>query len=103
MRREDRLFFSSLLTPYSSLDSYSSLDYQEVTVYQMFPVRSSSGWVQSVGYDFDRKALYVQFRGGVRVRYANTPVSFMNGLAQTSSAGRYLHRSGLYNRPYTRV
>ena len=68
----------------------------------MVPVSSRSGWVRAAGYDFERHELYVQFRDA-RVRYRGTPVSFFNGLARAGSAGRYIHTSGLYNRPYTRV
>ena len=67
----------------------------------MHRVNSKSGWVQRAGYDSDGQALYVQFRDAL-VRY-NVDRSYFYGLMQTSSAGTYIHTSGLYRMPYKRV
>ena len=64
-------------------------------------VRSKSGWVKAAGYDPDGQALYVQFRDAL-VRYS-CDQSYFYGLMQASSAGTYIHTSGLYRMPYKRV
>jgi len=67
----------------------------------MHTVRSKSGWVRSAGYDPDGQALYVQFRDAL-VRY-QCDRSYFYELMQSSSAGTYIHTSGLYRMPYQRV
>ncbi|HMF13565.1 MAG TPA: KTSC domain-containing protein [Gemmataceae bacterium] len=67
----------------------------------MHTVRSKSGWVRSAGYDPDGQALYVQFKDAL-VRYNVERVYFYE-LMQASSAGTYIHTSGLYKMPYQRV
>ena len=67
----------------------------------MHRVNSKSGWVQKAGYNPDESALYVQFKGAL-VRY-NVERSYFYELMQASSAGTYIHTSGLYKMPYQRV
>ena len=67
----------------------------------MHRVNSKSGWVRAAGYDPDGQALYVQFKDAL-VRYNVERVYFYE-LMQASSAGTYIHTSGLYKMPYQRV
>ena len=67
----------------------------------MHRVSSKSGWVRAAGYDPDGQALYVQFKDAL-CRY-NVDRSYFYELMQASSAGTYIHTSGLYRMPYQRV
>jgi len=67
----------------------------------MHRVRSKSGWVRAAGYDPDQQALYVQFKDAL-VRY-RVDRSYFYELMQSSSAGTYIHTSGLYRTSYERV
>jgi len=67
----------------------------------MHTVRSKSGWVRAAGYDPDQQALYVQFKDAL-VRY-RVDRSYFYELMQSSSAGTYIHTSGLYRTSYERV
>jgi len=71
------------------------------TLPTMHRVSSKSGWVRAAGYDPDGQALYVQFRDAL-VRY-QCDRSYFYELMQASSAGTYIHTSGLYRMPYQRV
>ena len=74
---------------------------QGPTLPTMHRVRSKSGWVRAAGYDPDQQALYVQFRDAL-VRY-RVDRSYFYELMQSSSAGTYIHTSGLYRTSYERV
>lgn len=55
----------------------------------MTQVRSSN--VESVGYDANRRELYVRFATGDTYVYLNVEHSLYEGLLSAASAGRYLN------------
>ncbi|MEM8642698.1 MAG: KTSC domain-containing protein [Cyanobacteria bacterium P01_G01_bin.54] len=51
-----------------------------------------SSHLSSVGYDFDRHILEIEFRGGEVYQYFGVPEWEYNGLMAASSHGQYLDR-----------
>ena len=64
---------------------------------EMIAVQSSNA--EAVGYDSNKKELFVRFKGGSTYRYSNVPKVIFDGLLQTESFGRYLNQKvkGKYN------
>ncbi len=67
----------------------------------MVPVSSSN--VQSIGYDENTMALYVNFLNNALYIYKNVPKLEYDELLRAPSIGSYLHRNIKAQYPYERI
>lgn len=59
-----------------------------MTPYRMIPVQAQN--ITSIGYEPEKKFLYVEFRTGLSYRYDNVPRRLYLGMLSADSADDYL-------------
>lgn len=63
---------------------------------EMKPIKSSNA--EGVGYDADKKELFITFKGGATYKYSNVPASIYQDLVESESFGKFLSQKikGVY-------